>query len=104
MAKYTATCKFCNNKIVYEHNEHIFNTYNAIEKCRYFTKAINHYLEYHNGATEFSYIERIRIYIKTIVKGIIKDILGLLLLPFSLIVSVLYKIFEWLNNKIGMFD
>lgn len=97
-------CKYCDLEIEHHYEKHIFNTLNAIEECKYINKVVNHFLKNHSKEYEFSKLDKIGVQLRKIIRAILKDLLGIMVLPFSLIVSILYKVFEWLNDRIGMFD
>jgi len=97
-------CKFCDLEFEHHYDNHIFNTSNAIEECKYVNKVVNHYLENHKDKYVFTTSDRIGVLSRKVIKAILGDILGIIILPFSFIVSVLFKIFEWLNDRIGLFD
>lgn len=100
---FSGRCKLCNQEFEYHYNKHIFNTLKAIEECKYINIVVNHYLENHKESYELTKLEKIGVQSRKIIKAMLKDILGLVILPFSLVVSVLFKVFEWLNDRIGMF-
>lgn len=97
-------CKLCDTETEHQYDSHIFNTLDSIEVCKYINKVVNHYKQFHKSEIPISIFDIISVFSKKIIKGILKDILGILLFPFSLFVSVVFKVFEWLNDRIGMFD
>jgi len=64
----------------------------------------NHFLEHHKEDYTFTELNKLGVMTKKVIRAIFADLLAMAIFPFSLTVSVLFKIFEWLNDRIGVFD
>ena len=100
---YSGKCKLCNTEFRHDYNSHMFNILNTIEECKYTNVVIDHYLENHKEKYNFTSLDKIGVFLRKIIKAVLKDLLMIVVFPFSLVVSVLNKMFEWLNDRIGMF-
>jgi len=96
-------CKLCDTELKRNYNSHIFNVMNVLEELKYINMVVDHYLKNHKEEYKFTLLDRIGVFSRKLIRAILRDILMIVITPISLIISVLHKVFEWLNDRMGLF-
>jgi hypothetical protein len=97
-------CKICNECISHEWECHWLRLPNVLEEYKWQFKVKKHFSERHeNSITAYNRIRYFKM-VRKIVAAAVIDGIQLVLFPVCFIVSLLHKGFEWVNDRIGIFD